>query len=244
MSGFERQWQGRFERYATRHQSDHLVSGWSAAGLRRRVATFEALLDQGLLAAGARALELGCGAGTYVRLLAKRGHSVVGLDYSLPSLRRAVAADLAQAGRYVAGNAARLPFQDRSFRVVTCIGVLQALEGPETALGEIARILEPGGVAIVETLNPWGVLATLRRVSAFVRRRPTHLRYGSPGAVERSMASLGLRPVRRLRILLPPRSLPGLEGVLGRPWLMGALHAIPGVRALTSQAYWIVGMKA
>jgi SAM-dependent methyltransferase len=244
MSGFERQWQGRFERFATRHQSDHRVSGWSAAGLRRRVATFEALVDQGLLGAGTRALELGCGAGTYVRLLAKRGHPVVGLDYSLPSLRRAVAADLPQAGRYVAGDASRLPFQDRSFRAVTCIGVLQALEGPETTLGEIARVLEPGGVTIVETLNPWGFLATLRRLSAFVRRQPTHLRYGSPGAVERSMTSRGLRPVRRLSILLPPRSLPSLERVLGRSWLIGAFQAIPGVRALTSQAYWIVGVKA
>ncbi len=244
MSGFERQWQGRFERFATRHKPDHLVSGWSAAGLRRRVATFEALLDRGLLGEGTRALELGCGAGTYVRLLAKRGYPVVGLDYSLPSLHRAVAADLSQAGRYVAGDASRLPFQDRSFRAVTCIGVLQALEGPETALGEIARILEPGGVAVVETLNPWGVLATLRRISALVRRQPTRLRYGSPREVERSMASRGLRPVRRLSILLPPRSLPGLERALGRPWVIGALHAVPGLRALTSQAYWIVGVKA
>ena len=98
MTGFERQWKGRFEKFATRHEPDHLVSGWSAAGLRRRMATFEGLLDGGLVRSGARALELGCGAGTYVRLLAKRGHPVIGLDYSLPSLRRAVAADLPQAG--------------------------------------------------------------------------------------------------------------------------------------------------
>ena len=45
MTGFERQWKGRFEKFATRHEPDHLVSGWSAAGLRRRMATFEGLLD-------------------------------------------------------------------------------------------------------------------------------------------------------------------------------------------------------
>jgi ubiquinone/menaquinone biosynthesis C-methylase UbiE len=244
MSGFERQWQKRFEKFATRHQSDHLVSGWSAAGLRRRVATFEALLDRGVLRAGARALELGCGAGTYVRLLAKRGHPVVGLDYSLPSLGRAVAADPGQAGRYVAGDASRLPFQDRSFQVVVCVGVLQALVGPEAALAEIARILEPAGVTVVETLNPWSLLAALRRLAAFARRQPTRLRYASPGVVERSMASRGLRPVRRLSILLPPRSLPGLEAALGRPWLARALEVVPILRALTPQAYWIVGVKA
>jgi len=244
MSGFERQWQIRFEKFATRHQPDHLVSGWSAAGLRRRVATFEGLLDQGLLGAGGRVLELGCGAGTYVRLLAKRAHPVVGLDYSLPSLGRAVAADPSQAGRYVGGDAARLPFQDRSFQAVTCIGVFQALDHPETALGEIARILEPGGVAVVETLNPWDPLAGFRRLSTFVRREPTRLRYASPRTIERIMVSGGLHPVRRLGILLPPRSLPGLDRTLGWPWLVGILEKVPGIRAMAPHAYWIVGVKA
>jgi SAM-dependent methyltransferase len=244
MTGFERQWQSRFEKFATRHQPDHLVSGWSAAGLRRRVAAFEALLDRGLPAAGSRALELGCGAGTYVRVLAKRGHPVVGLDYSLPSLRRAVAADVPRVGRYVSGDASRLPFQDRSFQAVACIGVLQALEKPEPALAEISRVLEPSGVAVVETLNPWGLLAALRRLSAFIRRQPTRLRYDSPGALERAMVSVGLRPVTRLSILLPPRSLPGLEQALGQPWVVRTLETVPGVRALAPQAYWIVGVKA
>jgi len=244
VTGFERQWQIRFEKFATRHQPEHLVSGWSAAGLRRRAAAFEALLDRGLLDGGARALELGCGAGTYVRMLAKRGHSVVGFDYSLPSLRRAVAADVPRVGRYVSGDASCLPFQDRSFQAVACIGVLQALEGPDTALAEIARVLEASGVAVIETLNPWSLLAALRRLSAFVRRQPTRLRYGSPGEVERTMASLGLRPVRRLSILLPPRSLPGLERALGQPWVVRALETVPGIRALAPQAYWIVGVKA
>ena len=62
------------------------ISGWSDAGLRRRVALFAALLT-GPAPAGARvALELGCGGGTYVRLLAGLGYRAVGLDYSVPSL--------------------------------------------------------------------------------------------------------------------------------------------------------------
>jgi ubiquinone/menaquinone biosynthesis C-methylase UbiE len=244
MTGFEQQWQGRFEKFATRHKSDHLVSGWSAAGLRRRLAAFENLLDRRLVAEGARVLELGCGAGTYVRLLAKRGHPVVGLDYSLPSLQRAAAADLPQAGRYVAGDASRLPFQNRSFKAVACIGVFQALDRPETALTEIVRVLEPAGVAVVEVLNPWNLLAAFRRLSAFIQRQPTRLHYSSPRAIERAMASQGLRPVRRLSIVLPPRSLPRLEHRLEHPWLMRVLEAVPGVRTLAPQAYWIVGVKA
>jgi len=244
MTGFERQWQSRFEKFATRHRADHLVSGWSAAGLRRRLAIFEALLDQGIVGAGAQVLELGCGAGTYVRLIAKRGHPVVGLDYSLPSLDRAAAADVSRVGRYVAGDASRLPFQDRSFKAVTCIGVFQTLEKPGSALAEIARVLEPDGVAMVEVLNPWNPLAAARRLSAYFRRQPTRLHYSSPRAVERTMLSRGIRPIRRVSILLPPRSLPRLERTLGRRWLIRALEAMPGVRALAPQAYWILGAKA
>ena len=244
MTSFERQWQSRFEKFATRHRADHLVSGWSAAGLRRRVAVFEGLIDGGLLAPGARVLELGCGAGTYVRLLSKRGHHVVGLDYSLPSLRRAVTADLPLAGGYLAGDASGLPFRSGSFQAVTCIGVLQALEKPETAIAEIARVLEPGGVALVETLNPWNALAASRRLRGFIRREPTRLHYSSPRAIEQAMASHGLESVRRVSVLLPPRSLPRLEHTLARPWLTRAMGTVPGVRSLAPQAYWIVGVKA
>jgi len=243
MTSFERQWQSRFEKFATRHQSDHLVSGWSAAGLRRRLALFEGLLDRGLLGAGSRVLELGCGAGTYVRLLAKRGHPVIGLDYSLPSLRRAMAADVARTGGYVAGDASGLPFRTGSFKAVTCIGVLQALEEPETILAEIARVLEPDGVAVVETLNQWNVLAASRRLRSFIRRQPARLHYGSPRALERAMASRGLKPARRLTVLLPPRSLPGLEHVLTKPLIVRAMGMVPGIRELAPQAYWVVGVK-
>ena len=244
MTSFEREWQSRFEKFATRHQSDHLVSGWSAAGLRRRLALFEGLLDRGLLGPGSRVLELGCGAGTYVRLLAKRGYQVVGLDYSLPSLRRAMASDVARTGGYIAGDASGLPFRAETFKAVTCIGVLQALEEPETILTEIARVLEPDGIVVVETLNPCNLLAASRRLSGFIRRQPTRLHYGSPSAVERAMVSHGLEPARRLSVLLPPRSLPGLERPLAQPGLVRALGMMPGIRTLVPQAYWIVGVKA
>ena len=34
------------------------------------------------------------------------------------------------------------------------------------------------------------------------------------------------------------------ERALGRPWVARALEAVPGLRALVPQAYWIVGVKA
>ncbi|MBI2527057.1 MAG: class I SAM-dependent methyltransferase [Candidatus Rokubacteria bacterium] len=244
MSSFERQWRGRFERFATRHGEEHQVSGWSAVGLRRRVALFQQLLDGGLFHPGARLLELGCGAGTYVRLLAKRGHPVVGLDYSLPSLERSLASDSGGLGRYVAGEAYALPFASGSFEGLLCIGVLQALTRPEEALREMLRVLGPGGRLLVETLNPWSPLALTRRMRSRLTGEPLRLHYGAPRGIERALGATGARALSRISLLLPPRSLPGLADPLGTPWVAAAVKAVPGMRHLAPHAFWIVGERS
>ncbi len=244
MKTFERQWRDRFERYACRHQAEHAVSGWSAYGLQRRVGVFQELLEQGLLAPGARVLELGCGAGTYVRLLAKRGHPTVGLDYSVPSLGRALAADPASLGRYVAGDAYALPFRNGGFDGVVCIGVLQALGHPRAALAEITRVLAPGGRFVVETLNPWSPPALGRRAKSCLKGEPPHLCYGAPGPIEAALAAAGARRLRRRALLLPPRSLPALRGALASPRVARLVDAVPGLRLVAPHAFWILGEKA
>ena len=243
MSTFEQQWRGRFERFATRHEDEHQVSGWSAVGLRRRVALFQELVDHGLFHPGGRVLELGCGAGTYVRLLAKRGHPVVGLDYSLPSLHRAVTADAPGAGRYVAGEAYALPFAGESFQGLVCIGVFQALTRPEEALREMLRVLAPGGRLLVETLNPWSPLALTRRMRSRLTGEPLKLRYGAPRTVETALGATGARTLRRISLVLPPRSLPAMADPLGKPWVAGAVKVVPGMQLLASHAFWIVGER-
>jgi SAM-dependent methyltransferase len=240
---FEQRWRERFERYGTRHGDEHSVSGWSASGLKRRVAVFQELLDGGLFAPAARVLELGCGAGTYVRLLGKRGHPTVGLDYSLPSLARAVAADAIAPGRYLAGDAYGLPFRDASFDGLVCIGVFQAIERPDDALREITRVLAPGGRLLVETLNPWSPPTVIRRTRRRLAGEPRHLRYGSPGGIERRLAATGFERVRRVGLLLPPRSLPGLGDTLARPWVGHAVAFLPGLRSLLPHAFWVLGEK-
>lgn len=243
MSDFEEQWQRRFERFATRHQADHQVSGWSLAGLRQRTTLFERLLDRGVLALGGRVLELGCGAGTYVRVLGKRGHTAIGLDYSLPSLSRAAAADPGRLGRYVAGSGYALPFPSGAFDAVTCIGVLQVLTQPDAAIAEMSRVLAAQGALLIETLNAWNPMAAVRRLSAFSQGQPTRLRYSTAGAVERTMAAHGVEPVQRIGVLLPPKSLPALAEPLGRFGLQQMLGLTPGVSSVAAHAFWLLGTK-
>ena len=214
MSPFESEWRARFERFARTYRDEASISGWSEMGLKRRLQLFSSLLPSLDLSGGARALDLGCGGGTYVRLLAGLGHPAVGIDYSLASVHRAVAADPGRKGRYLAGEAYALPFRDGAFDLVVAIGVLQALTQPERALDEMARVLRAGGVLVVEALNARAAFALARRATERLRGLPARVRVYDPGQVERWLSDRRLRPLRRLPIHLPPRRLPGLVGGL------------------------------
>ena len=54
-----------------------------------------------------------------------------------------------------------LPLASGSLSLVYGLCVLETSSDPDTLVGEIARVLKPGGVALLASLNPWG-LARLR----------------------------------------------------------------------------------
>jgi SAM-dependent methyltransferase len=101
---------------------------------------------------GRATLEIGCGEGRVARDLAARGHRVTGLD-AAPSMVRA--AQLADPDReYVVGDAARLPFADRSFDLVVAYNSLMDMDDMPAAVRETARVLGPGGRLCVCVLHP------------------------------------------------------------------------------------------
>jgi ubiquinone/menaquinone biosynthesis C-methylase UbiE len=102
---------------------------------------------------GDKVLDLCTGTGAVAVELARsvgKGGLVVGLDFSSGMLEKAkqksVKLNLAQVC-FVRGNAGRLPFQDSSFRGVTCSHAFYELKGfeREMAVEEVARVLEKGG---------------------------------------------------------------------------------------------------
>ena len=157
---------------------------------------------------------MGCGAGTYCRLLAKRGHRVVGVDYSAPSLGHALQHDLQGASRYAAADAYALPFSRSRFDLIVCIGVLQTVANPERLLDEAVRVLQPGGLLIVEGLNTRSVAARLGRARAALYRLPPRVRLYEPKHMERWLQARGLHTVKRVPIVLPPRAMPRILPLL------------------------------
>jgi SAM-dependent methyltransferase len=85
-------------------------------------------------------LDLGSGAGTTLALLKARGLRPVGADYS-----PALAAESGAIAPSLVADAERPPFRSGSMDAVLMECVLSAVPDKRAALGEVARILRPGG---------------------------------------------------------------------------------------------------
>jgi demethylmenaquinone methyltransferase/2-methoxy-6-polyprenyl-1,4-benzoquinol methylase len=94
-----------------------------------------------------------------IELGERYGCSVVGVDQSPEMLaagrRRLERAGLAERVRIVEGRAEELPFEDASFDALTFTYLLRYVDDPATTLGELARVVRPGGrVASLEFFVP------------------------------------------------------------------------------------------
>jgi glycosyltransferase involved in cell wall biosynthesis/SAM-dependent methyltransferase len=126
----------------------------SAERVRELVRPYAALLD-----GRRRVVELGCGRGELLSLLADAGVSAIGVDRDEGMLSRArerglcvVEADLLE---YLAGQ------PDRSADGIVSVEVFEHLDPAvlPDLLSEARRVLEPGGVLLAETVNPHNVTA-------------------------------------------------------------------------------------
>jgi SAM-dependent methyltransferase len=103
--------------------------------------------------ARARVLDDGCGIGTYVRRLAPHVGEVVGIDYELDRVREAAATPERPLVLCAAGE--HLPFPDDSFDVVISNEVIEHVADDGMAVAEMARVLRPGGRAVIFCPNRW-----------------------------------------------------------------------------------------
>jgi ubiquinone/menaquinone biosynthesis C-methylase UbiE len=115
-----------------------------------------------------RVLEIGCGSGFMTIALAKRGYTIKTLDCSRAMIRvaqnNANRAGLEKRIQMNIGDVHNLGFQNRSFDLIVALGVTPWLYDLKKALNEIARILTPGGYAVLngdnifrlnELFDPW-----------------------------------------------------------------------------------------
>jgi 2-polyprenyl-6-hydroxyphenyl methylase/3-demethylubiquinone-9 3-methyltransferase len=143
-------------------------------------------------------LDVGCGAGFLTNPLAQAGHNVSGLDAAHEALSVARAHDLTGRVDYRQGDALSMPYSDASFDVVAAMDFLEHVEQPERAIGEMARVLRPGGLFFFHTFdrNWLSWLVVIKGVEWFVKNVPPDMHvlrlFLRPGEVKAMCAGHGL----------------------------------------------------
>jgi 2-polyprenyl-3-methyl-5-hydroxy-6-metoxy-1,4-benzoquinol methylase len=98
---------------------------------------------------GARALDVGCGAGQVVGRLTEAGCEAYGVDVSEPNIEKA--RKFSERCQMYDGK--HLPFPDQHFASVGALNVLEHVEEPEAFIAELVRVTEIGGRIVLSSPN-------------------------------------------------------------------------------------------
>jgi SAM-dependent methyltransferase len=163
--------------------------------------TYEAALERVALEPGMRVLDIGCGAGAFLRLVAERGGEPHGLDASEAliafSRGRLPGADLR------VGEMEALPWPDDTFDLVTGFNSFFFANDMVAALREAGRVAKPGSPVVIQV---WGAhercdLEAMKLIARpFLPPRPPDAPpdpdLSQPGALETLAVAAGLAPER------------------------------------------------
>jgi len=181
----------------------------------------QAQLSAARLAPGQRVLDLASGTGDPALAVAEAvgptGHVVV-TDLA-PQMLEIARENAGRAGRsnlsYQVVDAHELPYPDASFDRVTCrLGVMFFWDCPR-ALGEIRRVLRPGGIAAFVAWGPIDQNEYMRAATgAFNKRQPLPkpvpgaphpARFGSPGSLSAELRGAGFTAVTEASLTVTQR---------------------------------------
>jgi ubiquinone/menaquinone biosynthesis C-methylase UbiE len=162
----------------------------------------ELLIEALDLRATERVLDVATGAGNAAMAAARRGTSVVGVDY-VPALidRARRRADVEELDiEYVDGDAEALPFADASFDVVTSVfGTMFAPDQARTA-SELLRVTRPGGRIGLASWTPDGFIGRLFTTNARHVPPPAGLRSPVQWGTEARLRELFDGAIAELRV--------------------------------------------
>ncbi len=130
-------------------------------------------------------LEIGCNWGRWCIAAARLGYRPVGIDPSLRGIlaARRVARQLGIEADYLVGDGRYLPFPDGIADLIFSYSVLQHLskQNVRSILGEIHRVLRPGGLCQAQLPNMFGIRCLYHQVRrGFRETRDFEVRYWTP----------------------------------------------------------------
>jgi SAM-dependent methyltransferase len=176
------------------------------------------------LRAGSVILDVGCG--PWIGYRKPEGCFLVGLEYSYPSIRSNRDVDLR-----VCGSAAALPFAVGAVDLAICFYSLHHMVGAsigetrallERVLGQLGRVLKPGGHLVVFEMRPWWPFQVAQLLCWNATRRVLGSRldvYMWPQADLEPKASEGIPGARFEARVFGASNLRLLSPLFALPWL-------------------------
>ena len=139
-------------------------------------------------------LEIGVGSGELIPLLLEAGWTVHGIDPAPSMLEHARKRAPEAAARLIHGRAEELPYEDASLDAVVAVSVLEYTD-MERSVPEVARVLRPGGRAVLCLRNGRAPMVLWRRhvIHPLARAAKARRQFGRT------------RPLRRRPPLSPAR---------------------------------------
>ncbi len=151
---------------------------------------------------GAKAIDIGAGAGRHSFELYRRGADVIAFDQSAADMAEVATMfaameleDQVPAGakaRTEVGDALNLPYADDSFDVVLISEVLEHVPEDTRAIAELTRVLKPGGVAAVTVPRSFPEKICWALSDAYHANEGGHIRIYRAGELARKLAGAGL----------------------------------------------------
>lgn len=141
---------------------------WFTTPLGRLIKKYESRLLEDLLQPmpGELILDAGCGTGIFTLDILQKGARVVGVDISLPMLRRAKEKSKEYSFHGVMADMLALPFAREIFDRVISITALEFIPEGEKAVQEMFRVAKKGAIIVVATLNSLSPWAQRRKAEA------------------------------------------------------------------------------
>lgn len=125
-------------------------------------ALFKVLVEHLKPEEGEKVLDLGCSRGFYVKAMEDYTGGVIGVDISEDSLKKAVTPKVEY------GDITNLDFAEGSFDKVYSLHTIEHLPDLEQFFTEVARVLKPGGTAII--IYPWELFQGMQAIGAAIRQ--------------------------------------------------------------------------
>jgi len=111
-----------------------------------------------------KVLEIGAGNGRITHALAGKYRQYYALDVTPSFLEQIIPSPGGNRLIRISGDLNNMPFLDGSLDIIVMIRVFNFLQNPERALREFARVLKPGGSAIISFFRTGSVATVIDRV--------------------------------------------------------------------------------